>query len=231
MISIIIPVYNEEKTIEKHLNYLKEISREDECEIIVVDGQSSDNTVKLVKDLGVKCHLSEKGRAIQMNAGARISRGDVLYFVHADSYPPRTLFYDIHQALNNGYEAGCYRFKFNSTHPLLKINSYFTRFNRIMYRGGDQTLFIIRSLFNHLGGFKESYKIMEDFDMIQRIQDQAKFKIIQKDTIVSARKYEENNYLKVNFINFVVFMMYFAGASQSTMLHAYKSLINNTKFG
>lgn len=100
-----------------------------------------------------------------------------------------------------------------------------------MCRGGDQTLFITRAFFNELGGFKESYQIMEDFEMIQRIQANTEFKIFPKDTVVSARKYEDNSYLKVNFVNFVVFMMYLSGASQDTLVHAYCNLIQNTKFG
>ncbi len=232
MLSIIIPVYNEENTVLPLLSYLQKHTTSKNAEIIVVDGQSTDDTFQTVEVAGFKIVTSlKKGRASQMNKGAVISRGDILYFVHADSYPPESFVDDILLARNQGYKAGCYRFRFNSANPLLKINSYFTRFDRIMCRGGDQTLFMTRELFNELDGFKESYKIMEDFDMIERIQERASFKIIPKEAIVSARKYKDNNYLKVNFINFVIFMMYFWGASQETMVHAYKSLIQKTKFG
>ena len=165
-----------------------------------------------------------------MNLGAKLTSGDILYFVHADSIPPKTYVSDILEALQSGAESGCYRFKFNSNKLLLKINSWFTRFDRLMCRGGDQTLFIKRSLFEELNGFKD-FAIMEDFDMIKRLRRRDTFQIIQKDVIGSARKYDENSYLKVNLINLLIYTMFFFGASQDTMVHAYQELIKGTKFG
>lgn len=105
-----------------------------------------------------------------------------------------------------------------------------TRFDRIMCRGGDQTLFITRSLFDRLGGYKDDYMIMEDYDLIERIQDITDFKIIQKDVTVSSRKYHNNGYLKVQIANFVVFMMYFLDYPQEKMVSTYKSLLYHPKF-
>jgi len=231
LVSIIIPTYNEEETILPLLSYLKNHSDERLAEIIVVDGGSRDHTVEIVKSAGFTCVVSEKkGRAAQMNSGYRISLGELLYFVHADSIPPVSYLDDLFKAIDEGYEAGCYRFRFDSEKLFLKINSYFTRFDRIMCRGGDQTLFITRQLFEKLRGFREDFMIMEDYDLIQKVQRSVKFKILPKDVIVSARKYEKNHYLQVNFTNLVVFMMYFSGARQETMVHAYKSLIHHPKF-
>ncbi|MFO7846318.1 MAG: hypothetical protein R6V27_07145 [Balneolaceae bacterium] len=172
-----------------------------------------------------------KGRAVQMNTGADSANGSILYFVHADSKPPETFQQDIRKSVESGERAGCYRFAFDSDHPMLKVNSYFTQFDRLMCRGGDQTLFITRDLFDELKGFRNDYKIMEDFEFISRLRKRESFTIIPKDTIVSARKYEDNSYLKVNFENLIVFTMFYLGASQETMVHAYKHLIANTKFG
>lgn len=231
LVSIIIPTYNEEENILKLLNYLKKHSDDRLAEMIVVDGGSRDQTVQIVKDAGFNCIVSEKkGRATQMNSGYRLSKGDLLYFVHADSIPPTSYLDDLFRSVNDGYSAGCYRFRFDSDKLFLKVNSYFTRFDRIMCRGGDQTLFITRSLFEKLGGFREDFMIMEEYDLIQKIQRTAGFRIIPKDVIVSARKYDKNHYLQVNFANLAVFMMYFAGARQETMVHAYKSLIHHPKF-
>jgi len=105
-----------------------------------------------------------------------------------------------------------------------------TRFDRIMCRGGDQTLYITKSLFNRLGGYRDDFIIMEDYDLIERIQNNASFKIIPKNVIVSARKYEQNNYLKVQAANFVVFMMYFWGCSQKKLHNTYAQLLSLPKF-
>ena len=231
-ISIIIPVYNEQDNVPVLLNYLTDKTSGTNSEIIVVDGNSSDNTVERVQALKIRCLISKKkGRAAQMKYGAENSNGEILYFVHADSIPPESFITDIYQSLDMGFDAGCYRFQFNSDRPLLKINSYFTRFDRLMCRGGDQTLFVKRDLFEKLGGYKEHFVIMEDFDLIQQLRKSYSFRIMPKNVLVSARKYENNPYLKVNFVNFVIFMMYFFGASQDTMVHAYKQLIQKTRFG
>jgi len=231
-VSIIIPVYNEEETIEKLLLHLQNCVIGHDSEIIVVDGASTDKTMEVVKCCGVRfIACNKKGRAAQMNFGVEHTDGEILYFVHADSIPPTSFIDDIYQSVENGFDAGCYRFRFDSGHPLLKANSYFTRFDRLMCRGGDQTLFVKRSVFEELGGYKEHYLIMEDFDLIQQLRKNYAFKIIPKDVIVSARKYENNSYLKVNFVNLVIFLMYFTGVSQETMVHAYKELIHKTRFG
>lgn len=230
-VSVIIPTYNEAESIGKLLNHFKKYGDERLLECIVVDGGSEDETIEIVQKHEATCLIcDQKGRAAQMNMGYRNSSGDLLYFVHADSFPPKTFLDDLVTAIKNGYQAGCYRFRFDSDRFLLKVNSWFTRFDRIMCRGGDQTLFITRSLFEKLGGFRNDFMIMEDYDLIQKIQKEALFKIIPKDVVVSPRKYDENQYLKVNFANFVIFMMYFFGARQKTMVSAYKNLICHPKF-
>lgn len=228
-ISIIIPTYNEEKTIPDLLTHLSAgINHLKDAEILVIDGGSTDNTVELVSELGFKCISSKrKGRAAQMNVGVEASKNDILYFVHADSIPPASFADDITESLEMGFRSGCYRYKFDHYYtPLLRINAYCTRFDRIMVRGGDQTLFITRSLFDQLGGFREDYRIMEDYDLIEKIQNAANFRIIQKDAIVSSRKYEDNGYFRVQIANLTVFMMYFAGASQEMMCHAYSNMLD-----
>lgn len=230
-VSVIIPTYNEEESIGKLLNYLQKHGDDRLLECIVVDGGSEDRTIEIVEETDAEHFIcKQKGRAAQMNMGAKHSSGDLLYFVHADSFPPENYLDDLFTATKNGYQAGCYRFRFDSDRLMLRLNSYFTRFDRIMCRGGDQTLFITRSLFEKLGGFRNDFMIMEDYDLIQKIQHETSFRIIPKDVIVSPRKYDKNQYLKVNFANLVIFMMYFFGARQQTMVSAYKNLIYHPKF-
>src|SRR5687767_11149429 len=101
MISVIIPVYNEEGVIGKTVRYLKSVSRHDVIkEIIVVDGGSSDNSVNEANMAGARVIGSpRKGRAAQMNEGARVAEGNILYFVHADSLPPPSFPDDIMEAV------------------------------------------------------------------------------------------------------------------------------------
>lgn len=230
MLSIIIPTYNEADTIIGLVTHLQENAQGKVNEIIVADGHSTDNTLTLVKQSGVKAIVAkEKGRAAQMNEGASIATGEILYFVHADSFPPASFVSDILDAVNKGYHLGCYRFKFRSNKLLLKFNSYCTRFDRLMCRGGDQTLFVKKEVFEELNGYKNDYLIMEEYDFLIRARKKYMFKIIPKDVLVSARKYDNNNYFRVNFANFVVFMMFYAGVAQPKMVKTYKTLINHPK--
>ncbi|MBN4062130.1 MAG: glycosyl transferase [Flavobacteriales bacterium] len=229
-ISIVIPAYNEEKQIGRLVSYLYENAKNHLAEkIIVVDCGSKDKTVEVAERAGAKVLASPKGRAIQMNTGAKTAKGEVLYFVHADTTPPASFAKDILQAINEGYEIGCYRFKFNSDKQVLKLNSWVTRFDKIFFRGGDQTLFVKRKIFEELGSYDEKYVIMEEYDFIKKARKKALFKIMQDDVLVSARKYEMNSYLRVSFANFIVFSMFRLGASPQKIFDVYKTLIQHPK--
>ena len=226
--SIIIPTYNEAKNISRVLKRLREYSTPDLKEIIVIDGESEDDTVQIAKTCGadIACISPQKGRAAQMNYGVSLASGDVYYFVHADTLPPKSYIMDIHETLEQGYPMGCYRFQFDSASKLLKINAWFTRFDRLMCRGGDQTLFVTRDLFEEMNGYRDDFRIMEEYDFLTRARKVAQFRIIPKDVIVSARKYDNNSYLRVNLANFTVFMMYFMGFSQDRLVKVYKWMLD-----
>ena len=230
-ISVIIPTYNEEKAIGplvKHLLTHRNALLE---EILVADGGSTDQTVCIAQQAGAQVlRPPHRGRAQQMNFAAWQAKGDILYFVHADTVPPASYLDDIQQAVAAGFAAGCYRSHFRSSSPLLRVNSYFTRFNRFTCRGGDQTLFVTQALFRCLGGYNDYYVVMEDFDLIRRIQQQAKFKIIPKSALVSARKYDNNNYWVVSVANLVVLTMFRWGFSPQTLLRTYKRLVHYPKY-
>lgn len=228
-ISIIIPTFNEEKHISNLVKHLQKTTHQD-YEIIISDAGSTDATKNEAEKLGSIFLLSpEKGRAKQMNYAALKAKGDVLYFVHADTLPPISFAEDIAEAIKEGFEIGCYRFKFNSDRTMLKINSYFTRFDRLMFRGGDQSLFISKKLFKELNGYCEQHKVMEDYDIIIRARKKNNFKIIPKDVLVSARKYDYNSYLKVNITNLITFLMYYAKVDHDKILKFYRNMLNHEK--
>ncbi len=225
-LSIIIPTLNEAENIGNLLNYLQSITPVQQVEYIVVDGGSNDKTIDIAQKKGAKTYKSpQKGRGFQLNFGARKAKAPLLYFVHADTLPPQAYWYEILKALEENYEIGCFRFRFRSSKPMLKINAFFTRFDLSFTRGGDQTLFVTRQLFEELNGFRNDYKIMEDFDFIKRARAIRPFKIMPKATLVSARKYDNNSWLRVQIANLIVFNMWRWGYSQDRMLTMYKKLL------
>lgn len=213
-ISIIIPVLNEVENISKLIQHLTLQSTTSIIkEIIVVDGGSIDNTIEIAKSLNTKVINSRKGRAIQMNLGAKQAKGSILYFLHADSFPPNGFDRMIFLEVNNRNLAGCFKMKFDSKHWWLKLAGWFTKFNWKACRGGDQSLFITKELFEELQGFNESYTIYEDVDLINKLYSKNQFKVIQEPIITSARRYRENGISKLQFHFWMIYLKKFFGAS------------------
>lgn len=226
-ISIIIPTYNEAENISTTLQHLKTGGVEGVAEIIVSDSGSEDDTLKIAERNGaVAINSPLKGRAGQMNHALKYATGDVYYFVHADCHPPTSYINDIKQAVKEGFSCGSFRTAFRSNKTMLKVNAFFTRFDYLFFRGGDQSIFVTKDLMQQVGPYKEDMLIMEDYDFLQRIKEQGKFKLIPKPTMVSARKYDENSWLRVQLANYKVVKMYRNGASQEDMIKAYKEMLN-----
>ncbi len=226
-ISIIIPVYNEEKTVSKLLDYLLEIiNPEFTKEIIVVDGGSQDVTLNILKNYPKIIVLqSEKGRAIQMNVGAQNASSNVLYFLHCDTFPPINFDYEIINHIKHGYLSGCFKMKFDSNHIILKVSQWFTQFNHKSCRGGDQSLFVEKQLFEKLNGFDEKLAIYEDNELIHRLYKKSKFKVIQKSVTTSARKYIRNGVWKLQYHFFAIHIQYWLGTSQEKLIHYHQKNI------
>jgi rSAM/selenodomain-associated transferase 2 len=225
---IIIPALNEADNLAELLPLLEgELSGNGQ--ITVADGGSHDHTGCLLARYPAVRHLrcTDCGRALQMNEAALLDsdQHDVLYFLHADARPPRGFLDDIRSSILAGFPTGCFRFRFDSSHPLLAINAFFTRFRGLACRGGDQSLYLTRPAFDRLGGYREM-KIMEDYDIIQRIwREKIPFRVIPRAVTVSARKYRKNNYLRVQMANLLVFRMYRKGATEEAMISRYRAML------
>lgn len=223
-ISIIIPVLNEEAALPKLLEFIIPMTNS-MTEIIVVDGGSTDRTLEKLAKFPVQVINSKAGRAVQMNTGAAAAVGEILYFLHSDTTPPTSFLEDISTTIQEGFDSGCYRLGFDSDNFLLKINTYCTRFRFMWCRGGDQSLFVKKSLFEKLGGFPKGFIIMEEYPLIKKLMKQHNFRIVPKVIIASSRKYEKNNYLKVQLANLIIFNMSRMGYSQEKMYKAYRTML------
>ena len=225
-ISIIIPTYNEAASIARLVAYLQLYGKEKVAEIIISDGGSGDGTPAIAEQAGAVALLSpQKGRAAQMNYGADKATGNVLYFVHADSFPPVNFAADILEAVNKGFDFGRYRTRFDSNNFLLKINAWFTRFNWFICFGGDQTLFVTKELFKQCGGFKSEFLIMEEYEFSDRLMKQYRYKIFADTALVSARKYEGRSWLKVQLANRRAVQLFKNDASQQEIVKTYKQML------
>jgi rSAM/selenodomain-associated transferase 2 len=205
-LSVIIPTLNEASQIGRTLSAVTAL--DDNIEVIVVDGGSSDSTVRIAQDHGAIVEICEPGRPRQMNMGAEKSSQDVLLFLHADTLPPAAAAKSIASALSNPAVAGgSFRLRFDSDHTVLGFFGWMSRFKTPLIHYGDSGYFVRRSIFFELGGFQE-FPILEDLDFFTRLSKQHKIRIIQEPVVTSARRFLEKGVVKLQLLSIVIVGLY-----------------------
>jgi len=229
LLSVIIPVYNEQENLVKRLSFLCEQANKFSIEIIISNSpETTDESSSVCKNFSKVTYLrsEKKGRAAQMNFAAEKAKGDVLLFLHADVMLPEDFYTQIEKAIANNYTFGFFAYQFDNDSPFLNFNSKFTTKDGLFAGGGDQCHFFTKEQFQELKCYNEEFCIMEDFEMMTRIRKQKiPFTIIQSKATVSARKYKHNSWLKVNLINGYVFLKYKFGVNPNNLRKTYKSLL------
>ena len=229
LLSVIIPVYNEQENLVKRLSFLCEQANKFSIEIIISNSpETTDESSSVCKNFSKVTYLrsEKKGRAAQMNFAAEKAKGDVLLFLHADVMLPEDFYTQIEKAIANNYTFGFFAYQFDNDSAFLNFNSKFTTKDGLFAGGGDQCHFFTKEQFQELKCYNEEFCIMEDFEMMTRIRKQKiPFTIIQSKATVSARKYKHNSWLKVNLINGYVFLKYKFGVHPNNLRKTYKSLL------
>jgi rSAM/selenodomain-associated transferase 2 len=226
-ISIVIPILNEADIIGELLQHLlNNSSSEHIADILVVDGGSTDDSLNIVSKFKQTVILnSVKGRAKQMNHGAQNAKGNILYFLHADSFPPKNFDQLIIQEVQKNHLAGCFRMQFESKHWWLRLASWLTQFSWRACRGGDQSQFITKELFNAIGGFDESYIIYEDNILINALYTRNEFVVIPKKIKTSARRYKKHGVWTLQYHFWTIYVKKWFGATADELYAYYKKNI------
>jgi rSAM/selenodomain-associated transferase 2 len=220
-LSIVIPVYNEEGTIGSLLHSLETLAG---VEVILVDGGSQDHTVALALASGrVRILETAAGRAAQMNAGAKVSAGRVLFFLHADArlapgFPDR-----IRRALDDpAVMGGNFDIQYEGDDWAARC---FTRVNRwrrkcrIFY--GDSGIFCRREVFESLGGY-QPWPIMEDYDFARRLSKCGKLALLEEPIWVSDRRWRKAGLLRTLWSWFVIQGLYSLGIPPHRLARLYR---------
>ena len=221
-ISLIIPIYNESKTIASTLDQLDQLPGD--WEILFADGGSSDDTLE---QIGSRYRVLRcpKGRANQMNAAAEEASSDVLWFVHCDSLLPADAHAQIEKAIQSGAQWGCFHIGFDYHGPFMGCNTFFS--NRRARKGiafGDQGIWVRKDLFARIGGFPD-LPIMEDYEFSRRMKA-AKVPITQLPgrIITSGRRYRGSFPLITMWKMFYLRCLYRSGMDINEIARRYRDI-------
>ncbi|NEU72583.1 glycosyltransferase family 2 protein [Hassallia byssoidea VB512170] len=220
-ISIIIPVLNEASNIEGAIASTQPSTN---IEVIVVDGGSQDDTYKIADDLNVTIISSIPGRAVQMNKGAIVAKGDILLFLHADTQLPSAFDVMIRTALQkSGTVAGAFALRIDAEVASLRLVEWGvnmrSRFWQMPY--GDQAIFLTKETFNKIGNFPE-LPFMEDFEIMRRLKRIGRITIIPVPVITSARRWLQKGICKTTLINQIVIIAYLLGVPPQRLVSWYR---------
>ncbi len=225
-ISVIIPVYREQEAIADVINHLRRLEDSGPGEIIVVDGEPDQSTIASLRVDGVRRVAAEQGRAVQMNRGAALASGDVLLFLHADTFLPPNALSLVRRALSDREcVAGAFALGFDADRPIFRITERYvalrTRMTRIPF--GDQAIFIRRGYFEALGGYT-NIPLMEDVDLMRRIRRRGdRIALVPAKVKTSPRRYEQEGILRATLRNLALQFLFTVGVPPERLARWYKN--------
>lgn len=219
--SIIIPVLHESRGINDLVRHLRALENAEKCELIVVDGSAEADTVRVIADSDVLRLSASPGRAKQMNAGAAAASGDILLFLHADTYLPDDALTQIDRVMNDGmYAGGAFDLGIDAPRQIYRliaaVASARARFTRIPY--GDQAIFIKKKTFHRLGCYPE-IPIMEDVALMEQIKKSGgRIYIVPRCVATSPRRWEQKGIIRTTMGNWFLLATYYLGVSPDVLV-------------
>jgi len=217
-VAVIIPVLNEGKRIETLLHHMQPWR----SRVIIVDGGSTDETRNICKAQGFRIIQSDRGRARQMNAGADEVVADCYWFLHADCIPPTQAVDLIQQSLKQGFAWGRFDVRLSGKNPIYRVIGKMMNWRSCLTRvaTGDQGIFVLRSLFEEIGGYP-SIPLMEDIAISKALRKRGRDACIHENMQVSSRRWQEKGVIRTMLLMWWLRWRYFLGADPAVLHRAY----------
>ncbi len=223
MLSIIIPVFNDAVALNHLAPDLRSL-RDKGHQIIIVDGGSTDDSFLVANSIADLVITTEKGRAIQMNEGAKFAKSELLWFLHADSKIPEKADQSIISSCQNNVKACWGRFDINLYNSAFSFQIIAALMNlRSRMTGvatGDQAIFVSRNLFSAIGGY-QNIPLMEDIALSKSLKQYAKPVCLKQQVLTSTRRWEHRGLIKTVVLMWVLRLSYFFGANPDDLHRLY----------
>ena len=220
--TIVIPVLNEAATLPRLAAQLGPLAQRG-VEVVIVDGGSSDDTVRLAKQAGFRVFRSAPGRAVQMNAGAARSTGDVLIFLHADTELPPDALARIAAHLDSGYEWGRFDVTIVGTPVMLRVVATMMNWRSRLtgIATGDQAIFMTRNAYDAVRGFPDQ-PLMEDIEISRRLRSRSRPACLRARVATSGRRWESRGVWRTIFLMWRLRWAYWRGRPARELAEAYR---------
>jgi rSAM/selenodomain-associated transferase 1/rSAM/selenodomain-associated transferase 2 len=217
--SIIIPTLNEEAFIAKCLESTR--NNIPNAEIIIADGGSADKTTDICKQYDVKILNSIKGRGRQLNEGAKTASGEILIFLHADTFLPDNAFNLIEDFFANPKNNICrFLLGFDFNNKMLDLYTAFSKYDTLFKRFGDSAIIVRNNFFNRLNGFEDS-ETFEDVNFFKRASKLSKVEILKDSVVSSSRRFIQNGVIYQQLLNIFLFIGYLLKIKIQTLSKMY----------
>jgi rSAM/selenodomain-associated transferase 2 len=215
-ISVIIPTLREADTVARAISTTRQ--RLEPFEVIVVDAGSDDGTRRLAERAGARVIDTPGSRAVAMNAGARLARGDALLFLHADTTLPEGAGKSVREALCDA-DSGAFRIRYDDGRPILRaVGDLRLRFLGPVY--GDQAIFVTRAVYDQIGGYRP-LPIMEDYDFALRLRRAGRFVLLPLYVETAARRHRGRGTLPTLARMWTIQGLYRVGVSPDRLARMY----------
>ncbi len=217
-LAVIIPALDEESSIEGAVSSAAAA----DC-VLVVDGGSKDRTVERAQAAGARVISSKRGRGRQLSLGAAQADGDVLLFLHADTRLPRNFRSELERLAADGVAWGRFDVRFDRGGPLLRLIarliSLRSRWTQVAT--GDQAIFVVREVFDRVGGFRESL-LFEDIDLCRRLKRVGRMGIPASPVVTSSRRWRQGGTLRTTLLMWTLKSLYLCGVPAERLARFYR---------
>ena len=235
-LSIVVPVLNEYPNLPRAMTQLTDLASQQAIEVIFVDGGSCDGSAELLQNMNEDFFSlvnSDKGRALQMNAGAEIAKGELLLFLHADTEICQENIQELFCSwTSNEHVWGRFDLAFDLSSlkqikslvmsASLDVVAWFinARSRLTGIATGDQAIFVNRGAFDKIGGFKKQ-PLMEDIELSRQLSALSKPLCLRSKVITSPRKWQQEGLVRTVMLMWRVRLKYYFGVSAEQLVKDY----------